>query len=221
MHPARAGATYIRSPLNDYYSLARRLSEEGYLTSAMHAYRPGYWNRSVMYRTLGFDEFIDKEDYIPEEISGMGLTDKSFFRQSLEYMEKYKEPYYAFLITLTSHFPYDNDNKYLGSFNVGKYKDTFFGNYLEAIHYADEALGSFIDELEARGILDRSVLALYGDHFGIPRDKKEYLTDFLGLKEMDDYNWVRQQRIPLIIRIPEGEYIGTCLLYTSPSPRDS
>lgn len=209
MHPARDGATYIRFPLNDYYSLARRLSEEGYLTSAMHAYRPGFWNRSVMYKTLGFDEFISKNNYITDEISGMGLTDKSFFRQSLEYMEKYKEPYYAFLITLTSHFPYDNDNKYLGSFNVGKYKDTFFGNYLEAIHYADEALGSFIDELEARGILDRSVLALYGDHFGIPRDKKEYLADFLGLKEMDDYNWVRQQRIPLIIRIPEGEYKGT------------
>ena len=209
MHPARDGATYIRFPLNDYYSLAKRLSEEGYLTSAMHAYRPGFWNRSVMYRTLGFDEFIDKEDYIPEEISGMGLTDKSFFRQSLEYMEKYKEPYYAFLITLTSHFPYDNDKKHLGSFNVGKYKDTFFGNYLELIHYADEALGSFIDELEARGILDRSVLAVYGDHFGIPRDKKEYLADFLGLKEMDDYNWVKQQRVPLIIRIPEGKYKGT------------
>jgi len=209
MHPARDGATYIRFPLNDYYSLARRLSEEGYLTSAMHAYRPGYWNRSVMYKTLGFDEFIDKEDYIPDEISGMGLTDKSFFRQSLEFMEKYKEPYYTFLITLTSHFPYDNDKKYLGSFNAGKYKGTFFGSYLEVIHYADEALGGFIDQLEARGILDRSVLAVYGDHFGIPRDKKEYLADFLGLKEMDDYNWVKQQRIPLIIRIPEGKYTGT------------
>ena len=48
---------YIRFP-NDYYSLAGRLSEEGYWTSVMHAYRPGFWNRSVMYKTLGFDEFI-------------------------------------------------------------------------------------------------------------------------------------------------------------------
>jgi lipoteichoic acid synthase len=209
MYPARDGATYIRFPLNDYYSLAGRLSEEGYWTSVMHAYRPGFWNRSVMYKTLGFDEFISKNDYIPDEISGMGLTDKSFFRQSLEFMEKYNEPYYAFLITLTSHFPYDNDKKHFSSFNTGKYKDTFLGNYLEVIHYADEALGEFIDELEKRGILERSVLAVYGDHFGIPRDKKEYLADFLGLKEMDDYNWVKQQRVPLIIRLPEGKYKGT------------
>ena len=41
--------------------------------------------------------------------------------------------------------------------------------------------------------------------FRIPRDKKEYLADFLGLKEMDDYNWVKQQRVPLIIRLPEGK----------------
>jgi phosphoglycerol transferase MdoB-like AlkP superfamily enzyme len=209
MYPAKDGATYIRFPLNDYYSLARRLSEEGYKTSAMHAYRPGFWNRSVMYKTLGFDEFVNKNNYIQDEISGMGITDKSFFRQSLEYMEKYKEPYYSFLITLTSHFPYDNDKKYLSSFDVGKYKNTFFGNYLEVIHYADEALGEFIEELEARGILDRSVLAVYGDHFAIPGDKKEYLADFLGLKEMDDYNWVKQQKIPLIIHMPEGKYKGT------------
>lgn len=209
MHPAKDGATFIRFPLNDYYSLAGRLSEEGYWTSVMHAFRSDYWNRSVIYKTLGFDEFINKKDYVPDEISGMGLTDKSFFRQSLEYMEKYKEPYYTFLITLTSHFPYDNDKNYFNSFNTGKYKDTFFGNYLEAIHYADEALGEFISELEARGLLERSVLAVYGDHFGIPKDKKEYLADFLELKDMDDYYWVKQQKVPLIIRLPKGEYSGT------------
>ncbi|MDD3705704.1 MAG: LTA synthase family protein [Clostridiaceae bacterium] len=209
MHPAKDGAAFIRFPMNDYYSLAGRLSEEGYLTSAMHAFKPDYWNRSTIYKAFGFDEFISKEDYVPDEISGMGLTDKSFFRQSLEYMEKYKEPYYTFLITLTGHFPYENDKRYFSDFNTGKYKDTFFGNYLEAIHYADEAMGEFIGELESRGLLDRSVLAVYGDHFGIPKDKKEYLADFLGLKDMDDYNWVRQQKIPLIIHLPKVGYSGT------------
>ena len=69
MYPAKDGATYIRFPLNYYYSLAMRLSEEGYKTSAMHAYRPGFWNRSVMYKTLGFDEFVNKNNYVHDEIS--------------------------------------------------------------------------------------------------------------------------------------------------------
>jgi len=209
MFPAKEGATYIRFSGNDCYSLSKKLSEQGYMTSVMHAYKPGFWNRSLMYKTLGFDEFINKNNFIQDEISGMGLTDKSFFRQSFEYMEKQKEPYYSFLITLTSHYPYNNDKKYYSSFDVGKYKDTFFGNYLEAIHYADEALGEFISGLEKRGLMDRSVLAVYGDHFAIPKDKKEYLAEFLGLKDMDDYNWVKQQKVPLIIHVPEGKYSGT------------
>jgi lipoteichoic acid synthase len=139
----------------------------------------------------------------------MGLSDKSFFRQSLEYMEKYKEPYYSLLITLTSHYPFDNDEKYYSKFDVGEYKDTFLGNYLESIHYADEAMGEFIEELEARGIMDRSVLAIYGDHFAIPKDKSEYLAEFLGLDEMDDFNWMKMQTVPFIIHIPGDKHIGT------------
>ncbi len=208
MFPAKEGATYIRFSGNDYYSLSRKLSGQGYSTSAMHAYRPGFWNRSIMYNTLGFDKFVNKDDFIQDEISGMGLTDKSFFRQSLEYMEKQKEPYYTLLITLTSHYPFDNDKKYFSSFDVGEYKDSFFGNYLETIHYADEAMGEFIRELEARGLMDRSVLAVYGDHFAIPKDKKEYLEKYLGLEDMDEYNWVKQQKVPLIIHVPGGELKG-------------
>jgi len=43
------------------------------------------------------------------EILGMGISDKDFFKQSLEKLKSQKQPYYAFLITLSSHFPYDND----------------------------------------------------------------------------------------------------------------
>lgn len=209
MFPAKDGSAYIRFSGNDYYSIARRLKEEGYSTAAMHAYKPGFWNRSVMYQTLGFDEFVNKNDYENDEIIGMGLSDKSFLRQSLEHMEKYKEPYYSLLITLTSHFPFDGDKKYYSSFDVGEYKDTFLGNYLESIHYADEALGEFIDELEARGLMDRSILAVYGDHYAIPKDKKEYLAEFLELENMDDYNWVKLQKVPLIINLPGNSHVGT------------
>ncbi len=209
MFPAKEGSAYIRFSGNEYYTLAKRLKQEGYYTSAMHAYKPGFWNRSVMYKTFGFDEFVNKNNLLQDEIVGMGLSDKSFFRQTLQRMEKYKEPYYSLLITLTSHYPFDNDKKYYSSFDVGEYKDTFFGNYLESIHYTDEALGEFIEELEAGGIMERSVLAIYGDHFAIPKDKSEYLAEFLQLDTMDDFNWVKQQKVPLIIHMPGSKYIET------------
>jgi len=208
LFPAKEGSVYIRYSGNNYYSLAKKLKGEGYRSVVMHAYKAGFWNRSVMYKTLGFDEYISKNDYVQDEIIGMGLSDKSFFRQSLDRLKNYKEPYYSFLITLTSHYPFDNDKRYYSSFDVGKYKGSFFGNYLEAIHYADEALGYFIEELRENGLLERSVLAVYGDHFAIPKDKKEELADYLGIGEMDDYNWVKQQKVPLIIRLPGGISTG-------------
>lgn len=209
MFPAKDGCAYIRFSGNDYYSMAKRLKEEGYGTAAMHAYKPGFWNRSVMYNTLGFDKFISKDDYNNDEIIGMGLSDKSFLRQSIVQMESSKEPFYSFLITLSSHYPFDGDKKYYSSFDTGEYKGTFFGNYLEAIHYTDEALGEFVSELEANGMLDSSVLAIYGDHFAIPKDKSEYLKDYLKLENMDDLNWVKQQKVPMLIHLPGDSQVGT------------
>ena len=204
LYPVKEGAAYIRYSGNNYYSLPRRLKEEGYYSSVMHAYKAGFWNRSVMYETLGFDEYISRDDYINDEIIGMGLSDKSFFKQSLERIKNMPKPFYTFLITLTSHHPFNNDRRYYSDFDMEGIKDSFIGNYLEAIHYADEALGEFLHELEASGILQESVLVVYGDHFAIPKDKKQELSTLLGLKEMSEANWIKYKKMPLIIHLPGG-----------------
>lgn len=205
--PVKDGAVYIRYAGDDYYSMPKKLKENGYSSIAMHAYKPGFWNRSVMYNSEGFDEFFNKNDLNIDEVIGMGLSDKSFLKQSLAKLKQQQEPYYAFIITLTSHYPFDNDKRYYSKFDVGEFKNTFFGNYLEAIHYTDEALGQFVEELEAEGMLDDAVLALYGDHYAIPKDKKDDLGKFLNV-DMNDFNWVNYQKIPMLIHLPGDKYAG-------------
>ncbi len=205
LFPVKDGSAYIRFSGNKYYSMPRRLKEEGYNSIVMHAYKPGFWNRSVMYPSLGFDAFYNKNHMEQDEIIGMGLSDKSFFRQSLERLKQLPQPYYAFMITLTSHYPFDNDKSLYSPFDVGAYKNTFLGNYLEAVHYADEALGDFLDELEREGMLDDVVIALYGDHYAIPKDKKEELARVLDIKDMNDFEWVNHQKMPFLIRLPGGK----------------
>ena len=207
LFPVKDGAVYIRFPGAYYYSMPKIMKEQGYGSSVFHAFKAAFWNRSVMYKSLGFDNYYNKADFTQDEITGMGLSDKSFFRQTIEKQKKQTGPYYDFLITLTSHFPFDNDKKYYSKFDVGEYKDTLFGNYLEGIHYADEALGQYITELEKEGMLDNSVLAIYGDHYAIPRNNKDYLGKFLGI-EMNSFNWVNNQKIPLIIHLPNDQAAG-------------
>ncbi|SHI89662.1 LTA synthase family protein [Lutispora thermophila] len=208
LFPLKTGAVYMKYPGNYYYSLPKVLKEQGYDTYAMHAYKPGFWNRSVMYPSLGFDEYLNRNHYDHDEVIGMGLSDKSFFRQSLDYLKNVKEPYYAFMVTLTSHYPYDNTKAYNNVLNVGELKGTFLGNYLEAIHYADASLGYLIDRLEEEGLMDNTILAIYGDHHAVSKDKKDELANFLDIDDMNDYMWVKLQKVPLIIHLPGDEGAG-------------
>ena len=205
MFPMKEGAVYIRKPGNYYYSLPIKLKEEGYSTLAMHGYKPGFWNRSVVYKNIGFDEFYSKSNLAENELLGMGISDKDFFRQAVEKLKTQKQPFNAFLITLSSHFPYDNDKSKYSSFDVGEYKDTLLGNYLEAVHYTDEALGQFIEELKSNGMLGDTVLAIYGDHHGIPKDNEKELAEFLGKESLSSMEWQLLQKVPMIIKIPGAD----------------
>ena len=204
LFPVKEGAAYIRFSGNNFITMPELLKDQGYSTSAMHSFKAGFWNRSIMYKTMGFDKFYNKNDMVQDEISGMGLTDKSFFKQMMPKLKEAKQPYYSLMITLTSHFPYDNDKKYFDpNFKVGKWKGTMMGDYLTTIHYADAAIGEFIDQLKKEGMLDNTVLALYGDHYAIPEDKQDELFSFLNLGKKSSYKWNVNQTIPMMIRVPD------------------
>lgn len=62
--------------------------------------------------------------------------------------------------------------------DVGKYKETYFGNYLEAMNYADYAFGIFIEELKKQDLYDNTAILVFGDHNGLNMYNEE-LLDFL------------------------------------------
>lgn len=206
-YPAREGSVYFQYAANRFNSLPGKLREAGYTTMAIHAYKPSYWNRAAMYRSLGFEAFYSKEDFIPDEQVGWGLGDKSFFKQSAAKLAAAVQPFYAFLVTLSSHYPYDAFSA--GSdFDPGRYAGTFLGNYFKAIHYADAALGSFIEELKANGLWENSVVAVYGDHSAVSKVEKDDLLAFLAAPD-DELTWAKLQKVPLIIHLPGDAHAGT------------
>lgn len=207
LYPAAQGAAYYLYAGNVYNSLPKELKDSGYTTAALHGYNQTFWNRNVMYKQLGFDNFYSENDFNLNETVGMGISDKSFLTQSIDKLKNLKQPYYAFMITLSSHFPYDDVKNY-GDFNVGEYEGTLLGNYLKAIHYTDQQLGMFLDELDREGISQNSVIALYGDHYAIPKSDIDELEKFVGVNNMNDYQWMKYQKVPLMIHFPNSEFKG-------------
>lgn len=206
LHPLPSGSVFIRYPDHEYNMLPAILKEQGYSSNVFHAYDSSFWNRTVMYNHMGYDRFFSKKDYTIDERLGWSLGDKSFFKQSLDEMASIQEPFYSFLITLSSHHPYSipKDKQVL---DVGEFSGTIFGDYLHAIHYVDEALGEFTEQMKDQGLWDNTILVVYGDHDNSIKDKS-YYEQFLG-KNLNDLDMEQiMNQVPLLIHLPDRNQVG-------------
>jgi phosphoglycerol transferase MdoB-like AlkP superfamily enzyme len=200
LYPVIYGPVYELYYNNRFYGLPWVLKENGYRAIALHGYKKSFWNRDKAYPGQGFDMFIGEEDLVVDEKIGFGLSDKSFFRQATDILLKTEQPFYSFIITLSSHVPYKLPESHQKLELMPEDKDTLLGDYLQAVHYADEATGEFIDSLKENGLYNNSMIILYGDHFGIDctNDAAERVKAFLGR----DYNYDGMMNVPMVIHIP-------------------
>jgi phosphoglycerol transferase MdoB-like AlkP superfamily enzyme len=108
---------------------------------------------------------------------------------------------------LTNHHPYDIPARYR-DLDVGSLRNTVLGNYLQSVHYFDQALGEFVEQLRRIGVLDRSMLVVYGDHQGWLEPTPEFAR-LLGFAPGDAFrHWLVRKRLPLLIRLPGGAHAG-------------
>ena len=183
--PSNNGTVFVSYFNREYVAIPRLLTDKGYYTFSMHGNNGSFWNRDIMHETLGYQRFYSKRDYDIDEVIGLGISDKSFLNQSIEKIKEINskgQPYYGTIITLSNHTPFSDTDKY-GDFDVDLketvinpetneeevvsypyMEGTKLGNYFKSVHYADSALGEFIDRLEEEGIMENTVLVLYGDH---------------------------------------------------------
>jgi phosphoglycerol transferase MdoB-like AlkP superfamily enzyme len=216
LYPSMEEPTYTQYEKNTFYGLPWLLRDNNYTCWAFHGYKKDYWNRANAYVNQGFQRFISQEDFTYEDTIGFGIKDEDFFIQSLEYIKELDElnehPFYAFMVTLTSHTPFNMPEEYQVLEIKEEHKDTLLGNYLQAIHYTDKAIGMFIEGLKQEGLYDNTVLAIYGDHFAVlstQEKEQKIMSDFLG----ENYDFDNMMNVPLIITVP-GEEINEVVSVT-------
>jgi phosphoglycerol transferase MdoB-like AlkP superfamily enzyme len=209
LHPLPAGSAFVRYADHAYDSLPSILKDQGYSTNVFHAYESGFWNRYTMYQNMKYDKFYSKNDFVEDDPLGWSLSDVSFFRQSIEKMSsEIKEPFYSFLITLSSHHPYSSIPKDKQQLDVGEFQGTMFGNYLQSVHYVDAALGGMVEDLKNRGLWENTIFMFYGDHDSSIKDKDQY-EKFLK-RPLNDLDMAQiMNEVPLLVHLPDGAEAGT------------
>lgn len=189
--PVQSGTVFVSYYNRSYVTLQNLLAKEGYYTFSMHGNKASMWNRNKMHPTLGYKDFYSQEYYTIDEEIGLGLSDRSFFTQSEALIKQIEDNevnsgkynnYMGTLITLTNHTPWADDYYLTGSnsfdvtYHTGKLdekgeeiiypylEESIMGNYIKSVHYADQALGEFIEYVKEHEEYDKTLFVFYGDH---------------------------------------------------------
>jgi phosphoglycerol transferase MdoB-like AlkP superfamily enzyme len=198
--PLDHGAVAFRFPANHYVALPRVLAEHGYSTLSAVPFEPGFWNRQVMHPAYGFQHSLFEPDFQMTEQIGWGLNDRDFLQQMVPRLEHLRRPFAAWMITLSLHHPFAAFPDAHKVLRLGALEHTSFGNYLHTMRFFDQALEEFRVSLARDGLLDDSVLMVFGDHdAGFARDAALARTIGIG---PDDIAWTLNDRVPLLIRVP-------------------
>lgn len=178
-------------------SLPRLLKSEGYTTVTSHAEEPCEFNWTELHKNgFGVDKLWDLSQYKYEEAVGYGLSDRSFLTQLAEKIKKLSGPFFLQAPTLSSHAPFNISSKYRELNLPSDIDKSYLGGYFESAHYTDRQVEMFINQLDKQGILDNSVIVIYGDHAGV---HKFYEKDILNMSYEGDWWKPYDHKIPLII----------------------
>ncbi|WP_420214517.1 LTA synthase family protein [Limosilactobacillus mucosae] len=179
----------------------------GYTSAVFHGNIASFWNRNNVYKNLGYQYFFDASyfDTSGDKATGYGLKDKLLFADSIKYLQHLQQPFYVKYLTVTNHFPFNLDDEDKDSnFTTTNTGSSTVDNYFVTAHYLDQSLQEFFSYLDKTGLAKKSIIMIYGDHYGISNSENKNLASVLGKNADDwtDFDNVQMQRVPLMFVIP-------------------
>jgi phosphoglycerol transferase MdoB-like AlkP superfamily enzyme len=150
--------------------IVRTLSAQGYRTTAIHPNSGVFWNRNQAYAQIGFDHFIDGDEFSEDDIVGLFTGDAALTDRVLAELDTQGPPQLIFAVSMENHGPFDwrpgLDSERMAGLKLpagldegGEY---WMRNYLYLLEDADHELGRLAAALEKRE--RRTLLLFYGDH---------------------------------------------------------
>lgn len=203
LYPVIDGESYRLYTKNTYNGLPWQLKSKGYVTYGFHGNEANFWNRLEAYPYQGIDNFYSIENLDDTEQIGLGISDSSVFLQMVDIMKKEENPFFSFVISLTSHHPYEMPEELCEIEILPEDEGSKFANYLQSVHYTDKAIGELVSKLKKEGLYEDTVIAFYGDHHGLNctmDDNDVYVGRYLGR----DYGYEEMLKVPCIIHIPRS-----------------
>lgn len=183
----------IKKPLN---SLVSTMKAQGYTTVSMHPESESNWNRTNVYRYLGFDESLWKRDFEGAEVIHSGVSDAETYKRIEEIYENRQVGEKLFLFDLTMQ----NHGDYFGHEAPYDVQETSMkrapiDEYLSLIKISDEAFEELVRYFEKED--EKVIICMYGDHQ--PWLSDLILTEYKGSAAAEPSNLMNKYKTPFVI----------------------
>ena len=143
-------------------SLAKQFDDAGYTTYAFHGNIGNYYNRNVAFKKMGFNKFFDVNDMNYKDTSGWGVPDHLMFNYVLDTLDDNNRPFFSYIITITSHMPFNNTSSYYSAPQFNGVKNETVRNYFISMSYVDQSIQEFVEKVQET--YPDTYILIYGDH---------------------------------------------------------
>jgi arylsulfatase A-like enzyme len=141
-------------------SIAAVLAQAGYRTALFHSGRFAYLGMRSIVSGRGYQLLEDAGDIGGHHESSFGVDETSTVARMLSWIDSRPagEPFFLTYLPIAGHHPYETPDG--GPFEGADER----GRYRNALHYADQSLGSLVAGVRARGLEQRTIWIVLGDH---------------------------------------------------------
>jgi phosphoglycerol transferase MdoB-like AlkP superfamily enzyme len=145
---------YTQIPM---HGLPQILSQHGYENALIQGGSVAFDQGIEFFQAQGFQTILGNKS-INEEGSSWGIYDEHLMPFAASWLSTRSEPTFLNLYTITNHHPWIAPPTWAPP-------EAAIGHpYLSTFAYTDHALGLLIDSLREKGLLEKSILFIYGDH---------------------------------------------------------
>ena len=206
-------------------NILRELYGDKISINSFHDGYKTFYNRNITHKTFGFSKFSSMSDMfnISDSLVKSGKADKPTMNDYASTGERNLDSemintckdkmfvtdkrFYTYITTITSHgIYYERKNlaqnrkmilKYYKPHAQNEEMEGILIDYMSTIMDFDKALGIMMDDLESKGLLDKTTIVIFGDH-------NSYYQELSGyVKDLEDYttdrNYTDLYKVPLMI----------------------